>query len=67
MSSKAVIIILLFLILGALFSSLYFLFHDYGKGERTLKALLVRIGFTLTLIVFLLVSIYMGWIRMHPV
>lgn len=65
MSSKIVIICLLFLILTALFTSLYFLFRDYGKGERTLHALLFRIGFTLALIAVLLVSVFMGWIRLH--
>ncbi len=64
---KLALIILLFLVLGALFTGLGFLFHDQGKGERTLKALLFRIGFTVALIIFLLVSISMGWIRLHPI
>jgi hypothetical protein len=61
-----VLVILLVLVLGALFSGLAFLFRDYGKGERTLKALLFRVGFTLALIAFLLIGLGMGWIKVHP-
>lgn len=64
---KLMIIILLFLVLGALFTGLYFLFRDYGKGERALHALLWRVGFTVTLIVILLVGAYTGWIPLHPI
>lgn len=64
---KLVIVVILLLVLAALFTGLYFLFRDVGKGERALKALFFRIGFTLTLIVVLLTSVYMGWIQFHPV
>lgn len=65
--SKIVLEMILLLVLGALFSGLAFLFRDYGKGERTLKALLFRVGFTLALIAFLLISLGMGWLKIHPV
>lgn len=67
MTSKMVIIILLVLVLGALFTGLYYLFRDYGKGERALKALMFRVGFTVTLILILLVSVWMGWLPLHQI
>jgi hypothetical protein len=66
MSAKLVIILLLVTVLAALFTGLYFLFRDYGKGERALSALMWRIGFTVTLMIILLASVFMGWIRLHP-
>jgi hypothetical protein len=65
--SKALLLLLIVLVLGALLSGLYFLYRDHGKGERTLTALFFRIGFTLALILVLLVGVGMGWIKLHTI
>lgn len=67
MQSKLVIVLMLVLILGALFAGLFFLFRDLGRGDRTLKALMLRVALTLALIITLLVSLKMGWIHLHSI
>lgn len=44
---KIAIVIVLFAIVGSLFSALYFLAKDKDGGERTVKALTIRIGLQL--------------------
>ena len=59
---KIVVVLVLFIIIGSLFSALYFLAKDKDGGERTVKALTVRIGLSITLFVFLLLGYYFGLI-----
>ncbi len=59
---KVVIVLLLFVIVASLFSALYFLAKDKDAGERTVKALTVRIGLSITLFLFLLLGYYFNWI-----
>ena len=47
---KAVIIIFLLKILYTLGSSFYFMVKDKGEGDRTLKRLMWRIGFSIFLL-----------------
>jgi hypothetical protein len=51
---------MLLLIVGSLFSALSFLYKDDGKGERTAKALTIRISLSLILFVFLMLGFYFG-------
>lgn len=67
MAAKTLLIVFIILVLGALFLGLYYLYRDHGKGQRTLTALLFRVGFTLVLIFMLLISLWMGWLKLHPV
>jgi hypothetical protein len=55
-------ILFLVFIVGSLFSGLYFLIRDKGQGERTVKALTVRIVLSVTLFALLMLGIYTGLI-----
>jgi len=59
---KVVVIAGLIAIVVALFSALVFLYRDRGSGTRMVKALAIRVGLSILLVSFLLVSYYMGWI-----
>jgi hypothetical protein len=53
---------MLLAIVGSLFSGLFFLYRDRGSGERTVRALTLRIGLSLTLFIMLLVGFRTGLI-----
>lgn len=57
---KTAIIVLLVLIVGSLFSALTFLYRDQGQGERTVRALTLRISLSLLLFVLLMLGFYFG-------
>jgi hypothetical protein len=57
---KIVIIVMLLLIVGSLFSALTFLYKDDGKGERTVRALTLRISLSIALFIFLMLGFYFG-------
>ena len=59
---KIVVILFLVFIVGSLFSALYFLVRDKGQGERTAKALTVRITLSLVLFVLLMLGYHFGFI-----
>lgn len=63
---KIIIVLALLFIIGSLFSALYFLAKDKSGGERTVKALTLRIGLSITLFVFLLLAYYFGLIGQSP-
>ncbi|MGA7179616.1 MAG: twin transmembrane helix small protein [Thiobacillaceae bacterium] len=50
------------LILFSLGSALYYLVHDKGSGDRTVKALTIRISLSLALFLLLMASYYFGLI-----
>jgi drug/metabolite transporter (DMT)-like permease len=51
------------LIVGSLFSALYFVYHDRSGSTRALKALALRVGLSLGLFAFLMLGYYFGWFR----
>jgi hypothetical protein len=53
------------LIVGSLFSALFYLVKDKGAGERTARALTIRIGLSLTLFLLLMLGYFTGVIG-HP-
>ena len=57
---KIFIIVMLLLIVGSLFSALAFLYKDNGSGERTVKALTIRISLSIFLFVSLMLGFYFG-------
>ncbi|HSC93557.1 MAG TPA: twin transmembrane helix small protein [Burkholderiales bacterium] len=59
---KIVVILFLVFILGSLFSALYYLVRDKGQGERTVKALTVRITLSVMLFALLMLGYYFGFI-----
>lgn len=64
---KIIIVLTLIAIVGSLFSALFFLNKDKTGGERTVKALTVRIGLSITLFILLMLGYYFGLIgQPHP-
>jgi uncharacterized membrane protein len=61
-SMKIAVVAFLIAIVTALFSALVFLYRDRGHGTRMVKALTIRVGLSIGLIAFLLLSYWMGWI-----
>ncbi|HET7098367.1 MAG TPA: twin transmembrane helix small protein [Casimicrobiaceae bacterium] len=59
---KIIVIAGLVAVIAALFSALYFLYRDRGRGERMVKALALRVALSATLVIFLVVAYKMGWI-----
>lgn len=58
---KLVVIVLLFAIVASLGSGLFYLAKDDRNSPRVLKALKIRVALSAVLILFLLLSYYMGW------
>ena len=59
---KFVVILFLVFIVGSLGSALYFMVKDRGQGERTVKALTVRITLSIVLFSLLMLGFYFGLI-----
>ncbi len=59
---KIVIVLFLLVIVGSLASALLYLVRDKGGSDRTVKALTVRIGLSVTLFVLLMLGYYFGLI-----
>ena len=58
---KLVVIVLLLAIVVSLGSGLFYLAKDDQNSTRVLKALKIRVALSAILILFLLLSYYMGW------
>ena len=59
---KIVIAILLVLVLISLFSGLYFMYKDKGNSKRVVNALTIRVALSITIIVILIVSYFLGMV-----
>jgi len=59
---KIIVILFLLAIVASLASALYFLVTDRGRSDRTVKALAVRVGLSLTLFLLLMAGYYFGLI-----
>jgi len=57
---KLLVVFALLAIVGSLFSGLWFLYKDRGEGTRTVRALTLRIGLSISLFVLLLFSYRFG-------
>ncbi|MDY0329426.1 MAG: twin transmembrane helix small protein [Thiomonas sp.] len=64
---KILILIAFLLIIGSLFSGLFFVMKDKGKSNRAVYALTFRVGFSVLLFLILIFSYKMGWIHPHDV
>jgi hypothetical protein len=60
---KIVVAVAFVLIIGSLASALYFLMRDKGRSNRTVQALAMRVGLSITLFLLVLLSYKMGWIQ----
>ena len=59
-----ILVILVFIgILASLASALVYLMKDRGSTNRTVNALTLRIGLSVTLFLFVLAAYLMGWIE----
>jgi hypothetical protein len=59
---KIIVVLFLLLILASLGSALYFLVTDRGPSKRTVKALALRVGLSVTLFLLLMAGHYFGLI-----
>lgn len=64
---KLVVLALLAAIILSLGSGLVYLYKDQGQSRRLVKALTLRIGFSLALFLLLFLAWAMGWIQPHGV
>ena len=60
---KILVAIAFIMIIGSLGSALFFLMRDKGKSNRTVHALALRVGLSITLFLLMLGAHYMGWIE----
>lgn len=67
MITKLIIIFAMIIIAGSLASGLIFLIKDTGNTKRTVKALTVRVGISVSLFIFLLVAFKLGLIKPHGI
>ncbi len=65
MIAKAIIVLFLLVILGSLFSGLFYLVRDKGGSERTVRALTVRISLSVALFVLLMAGYATGILQPH--
>ncbi|MGV0975398.1 MAG: twin transmembrane helix small protein [Azonexus sp.] len=59
---KVLVILLLLGIVGSLFSGLFYIYKDRGTGVRTVRALTLRIGLSISLFLLLLIGFRLGFI-----
>jgi hypothetical protein len=57
---KILVILFAIFIVASLFSALYFLIRDKGQGERTVRALTVRVALSIVLFALLMLSYHFG-------
>ncbi len=57
---KIAVVLVLMVILGSLFSALFFLNKDKSGSDRTVKALTMRIGLSIALFIALIIAAYFG-------
>jgi hypothetical protein len=59
---KILVALAFVLIIASLGSALFYLMRDKGKSRRTVYALALRVGLSVTLFLLVLAAHYMGWI-----
>ncbi len=59
---KIATVLTLLVIVGSLFSALIFLLKDKRGSDRTVKALTMRIGLSITLFILLIIAAHFGYI-----
>lgn len=64
---KLIVLVLLVAAVVALFRALMSLVRNQSGQRQTMRALAWRVGFSVAVFVFLLLSMYMGWIKPHDV
>ena len=59
---KIIVALAFILILSSLGVALFFMMRDKGKRNKTVNALAMRVGLSITLFLLLLAAYKMGWI-----
>ncbi len=59
---KIATVLILLIIIGSLVSALIFLLKDKRGSDRTVKALTMRIGLSITLFLLLIIAAHFGYI-----
>ncbi len=59
---KIIIVAGLVAVIVSLFSALYYLYRDRGRGTRMVKMLALRVALSAGLVAFLVFAYWMGWI-----
>lgn len=62
---KIIIVLAMLTIIASLGAAMYFLLNDNRPKKRTVNALMLRVGISLGLIIFLAIGYLMGWIQPH--
>jgi len=62
---RLIVLVVIVTILFCLGSGLFFLVKDRNESTRVVKALTWRIGLSVLLFIFLMLSFWMGWIKPH--
>ena len=60
---RFVIIVAFILIIGSLASALFFMMRDRGRTPNMMRSLMLRVGFSVALVLFNKFSHWMGWIQ----
>ena len=63
--AKLILVALLLAIVASLFSGLFFLMQDDSSKRRMLTALKIRVGLSITLLIFLALAFANGWLKPH--
>jgi hypothetical protein len=67
MLAKILIVLILLVIIGSLFSGLFYLVKDKGTSERTVRALTVRISLSVLLFLLLMIGYATGVLQPHGI
>jgi Mg/Co/Ni transporter MgtE len=67
MTAKLLIVGLLLGIVLALMAAAVFLVRDPSQSRRSMRALTLRVGLQVALVLFLLLAVAMGWIKPHGI
>jgi NADH:ubiquinone oxidoreductase subunit 6 (subunit J) len=65
MLPKLIIVVLLLGAIVSLFSALYYMLRGTGDSSDTLRMLKLRVAFSVSMILFLLIAAKLGWIHPH--
>ncbi|MEZ5728862.1 MAG: twin transmembrane helix small protein [Burkholderiaceae bacterium] len=60
---KLLVIVAFVLIIGSLASAMVFLIRDRGGSRNVVRALALRVGFSIALFALILFANWMGWIH----
>lgn len=63
---KTIIVVWLLVVVAVLLGGGVFLVKDRSDSRRVFRSLALRVALSVSLVAFILLSYWMGWIRPHP-